>query len=114
MKQKIPLIWWAWSCGKRMKEEYRLHEEHLHKWTVARTFEGLSKRAKELDTDSNVQGETSLFQEIIKAYAMNPSEVIDVKAPFPMMKVANFLRKLSSDQLDQLINALKTIKNQPM
>lgn len=85
---ELPLIWYAWLASRRIREEARLHEEHLHKWSIARSFEGLSQQARTLDTDEDRKNESQLFGEVVSSYSLNPSNVIDVKgANTPIEKI---------------------------
>lgn len=108
---EIPLLWWALLSAKRMKEEYRLHEENLHKWSIARTFEGLSKQAKNLDSENDSQNENNLFNEILKSYAVNPSDVIDIKPSLPLIKIAKMITKFSKAETSELIELLQKMSD---
>jgi len=75
---EAPLIWFAYIASKRIKQEARLHEEHLHKWSVAFSFEGLIKAAKDIDgKESDLQSD--VIRKFVSSYSKNPGFVIDVK-----------------------------------
>ena len=103
-----PLIWYAWIASKRIKEEARLHEEHLHKWSVAYSFEGLVTQAKNIDNEEKETQAQRLFNEFVEAYSTNPSNVINVSgANSPFEKIIEDLKNALKETVLNATNSDK-------
>lgn len=73
---ELPLIWLGAVASKKINQHMRLHEEYLHKWSLARTFEGLCQKAESVQNDANKRLD-EVFASFIQENAHNPSRTLD-------------------------------------
>lgn len=79
---EIPVVWFAILSAKKINQYSRLYEEYLHKWSIAKTFAGMSNAVG--DAKNSPTGEElskDLYARTLEAYAYNPSKTFDKEAP---------------------------------
>jgi len=73
----IPIVWLAYSAGKKVNLSKRLVEEYSHKEVLSKTFEGLSSQIEDLgETDISSELRLKLLSNILSVSAENPGKLI--------------------------------------
>lgn len=74
---EFPLIWLLLLANKNINQQTRLYEEYLHKWSVARTFDGMSRVAGDVSESEDGSPSSLLFLEFLTACTLNPSSTLE-------------------------------------
>lgn len=103
---ELPLIWLANIIAKKIQQQQRIHEEYVHKYTVAMTFVGMSKEAKDnekLFGADHIQELTIGFRD---AVYMNPSNTLDkqIKTENPIENLAMIVKALGLDTVKGIVD----------
>jgi len=72
-----PVLWLAYSAGKKINLSKRLVEEYTHKEVISKTFEGLSTQIADID-DKAISDEfrNKLLRNILSVSSENPGKLI--------------------------------------
>lgn len=72
-----PVVWLAYSAGKKINLSKRLVEEYTHKEVLSKTFEGLSRQIGDIE-DETVSNELriKLLRNILSVSSENPGKLI--------------------------------------
>ena len=101
----FPVLWLAYSMGKKANLSKRLIEEYTHKSFLGKTFSGLSYQIETLQHQGVVKEElrTKLLFNVLQVSAENPGKLITdyQKSDHPLMDALEKSGKLS-DSLDAL------------
>lgn len=101
----FPVLWLAYSMGKKANLSKRLIEEYTHKSVLGKTFSGLSYQIETLQHQGVVKEElrTKLLFNVLQVSAENPGKLITdyQKSDHPLMDALEKSGKLS-DSLDVL------------
>ncbi|MBD9404692.1 hypothetical protein IB236_05080 [Acidovorax sp. ACV02] len=101
----FPVLWLAYSVGKKAKLSKRLIEEYTHKSVLGKTFSGLSNQIETLQHQGAIKEElrTKLLFNVLQVSAENPGKLITdyKKSDHPLMDALEKSGRLS-DSLDAL------------
>lgn len=101
----FPVLWLAYSTGKKANLSKRLIEEYTHKSVLGKTFSGLSNQIETLQHQGAVKEElrTKLLFNVLQVSAENPGKLITDynKSDHPLMDALEKSGKLS-DSLEAL------------
>lgn len=75
---EFPCIWFAWTSNIKISQYTRLLEEYRHKWSMAKTFEGMRKAIVNAENLSNEHRE-KFYNAMLSAFSDNPSKIFDKK-----------------------------------
>lgn len=105
---EVPGIWLAILSARKINQHSRLYEEYLHKWSVARTFEGMRAATNDIEPP---EGEESLsgklFEKALQSYSYNPSRALDGEAPSD--SPADVLKKIV-EPIEKIVEKLSGTK----
>lgn len=95
----FPVLWLAYSTGKKANLSKRLIEEYTHKSVLGKTFSGLSNQIETLPNHGAVREElrTKLLFNVLQVSAENPGKLITDynKSDHPLMDALEKSGKLS-------------------
>ena len=101
----FPVLWLAYSLGKKAKLSKRLIEEYTHKAVLGKTFSGLSNQIETLQHQGAIKEElrTKLLFNVLQVSAENPGKLITdyQKSDHPLMDALEKSGRLS-DSVDAL------------
>lgn len=103
----FPVLWLAYSSGRKMNLSKRLIEEYSHKEVLSKTFEGLSTQINNLeDSDSSKELKTKLLYNFLEVSSENPGKLISNynKSDHPFMEILD-----QSYKLDKAVEKLQKI-----
>lgn len=96
----FPILWFAYSTGKKLNLAKRLIEEYTHKSALGKTFAGLSKQIEALSDGNEVKQELriSLLFNFLQVSSENPGKLIKNydKSDHPLMEALENSSKLTS------------------
>ncbi|TLM77402.1 hypothetical protein ACONUD_13185 [Microbulbifer harenosus] len=100
----VPLLWIAYSSGKKVNLSKRLVEEYTHKEVLSKTFEGLSNQIESLGYSEDTTAlRIKLLHNILDVSSENPGKLISDynKADHPIFDALEKSVKLG-DAIDKL------------
>jgi len=111
----IPIVWLAYSAGKKVNLSKRLIEEYSHKEVLSKTFEGLSSQIADIEDETiSTELKIKLLRNILTVSAENPGKLISDynSADHPILdanipglseakKVENKVSKVIDDVVDE-------------
>ena len=95
----IPVLWLAYSSGKRRNLSKRLIEEYTHKEVLSKTFEGLSEQISKIEDDGiSSDLRNRLLYNLLEVTSENPGKLISDynKSDHPFMEVLDNSVKLAN------------------
>lgn len=94
---EFPFIWGALFASKKIAQHTRVYEEYLHKWSIARTFEGFRTLIEQTQIEEQDKHIDALFSSFLNSISFNPSTTLDknIGTDSPLECLANSVSKLT-------------------
>ena len=110
---EFPIIWFAFFSSTKANQHARIHEEYLHKWSLANTFVGLSNASSEIEQEVSEDLKEKLYTATLEGIRKNPGNLLDKPTPTdsPLEQADKLFKSFSQDLKEEARDLMKTMSD---